>query len=90
MIAQRPCHGGGSLTAIAVPGLSRWAPPDEHVKRSAVVHEIAFVVVGEPDPDLPSAESRRQGGRVPGVSEPGCEGQTAVEVPGVTEPDKLI
>ena len=30
--------------------------PDEDLQRIALVNEVAFLVVGEPDPDLPSAE----------------------------------
>ena len=61
--------------------------PDEHVERSAVFHEIAFLLVGELDPDLLPAESNREGELVPGVRQPGREGQLAVEVPDAAEPE---
>jgi len=34
-------------------------PPDDDLQRIALLNEIAFLVVGEPDPDLPSAEPER-------------------------------
>ena len=61
--------------------------PDEHVKRRAVVHQVAFLVVGELDPDLPSAESKREGEFVPGARQPRREGQLAVKVPDPAEPE---
>ncbi len=61
--------------------------PDEDVQRLAFLGEVALLVMGEGDAELPSAKAQREGELVPGVRQPGREGQPAVVVADAAEPE---
>src|SRR5208337_3782073 len=61
--------------------------PDEYVQRLTFLDEVALLVVGELDPELPSAEAQREGELVPGARQPGREGQPAAEIADAAEPE---
>src|ERR1700691_3917199 len=64
-----------------------WLTPDEHAQRLTFLDDVALLIVGELDPDLPSAKSQREGELVPGARQPWLEGQLAAEVADATEPE---
>jgi hypothetical protein len=60
---------------------------DENVQRLTFLEEVALLIMGELDQELPPAEAQREGELVPGVQQPGREGQPAVEVADAAEPE---
>ena len=60
---------------------------DGDLQRSALVKEVALLVVGELHPDLPVAEPKREREFRPVARQPGREGQPTIEIAHAAEPE---